>query len=53
MRLDGQLHASAALCPGKRLGTHNTAGWVGPRARLLRRGKPRTHRVKIPGSSSP
>jgi hypothetical protein len=45
MRLGGQLHASAALCPGKRPGTHSTAGWVRPRAGLVRRGKSRTHGV--------
>jgi hypothetical protein len=31
----GQLHAPAALHPGKRApGTHWTGGWVGPRAGL-------------------
>jgi hypothetical protein len=30
----GQCHAPAALLPKKRLGTHCTAGWVGPRAGL-------------------
>jgi hypothetical protein len=28
--MGGQLHAPAALPPGKRPGTHCTGGWVGP-----------------------
>jgi len=28
--VSGQRHASAALPPGKRPGTHCTGGWVGP-----------------------
>ena len=34
MEVGGQLHAPAALPPGKRLGTHCTGGWVGPRTGL-------------------
>jgi hypothetical protein len=32
MGMSGQRHASAALPPGKRTGTHFTGGWVSPRA---------------------
>jgi hypothetical protein len=35
----GQRHASAALYPRERPGTHCTGGWVGPRAGLNRCGK--------------
>jgi hypothetical protein len=31
--LGGQRHAVAALPSGKRLGTHCTAGWLGPHSR--------------------
>ena len=41
MGVDGQLHAPAALPPGKRAGTHCIRGWVGPRAGLDRCGKTR------------
>jgi hypothetical protein len=34
MRVGGQLHAPAALPPGKRPGTYCIGGWVGPRAGL-------------------
>jgi hypothetical protein len=35
MEVSGQLHAPAALTPGKEsLGTHWIGGWVGPRAVL-------------------
>jgi hypothetical protein len=34
MSVGGQLHAPAALPPGKRPGTHCIGGWVGPRAGL-------------------
>jgi hypothetical protein len=34
MRVGGELHASAALPPGKRLGIHCIGGWVGPRPGL-------------------
>jgi hypothetical protein len=34
MEVSGQLHASAALPPGKATGTHWIGGWVGPRAGL-------------------
>jgi len=37
----GQRHASAALYPRERLGTHCTGGWVGPWAGLDRCGKSR------------
>jgi hypothetical protein len=32
--MSGQLHALAALPPGKELGTHCIGGWVDPRAGL-------------------
>ena len=32
--VSGQQHASAALYPRERPGTHFTGGWVGPRAGL-------------------
>ena len=41
MRVGGQLHAPAALPPGKRPGTHCIGGWVGPRAGLGGCGKSR------------
>jgi hypothetical protein len=31
MRVGGELHAPAALSPGKRPGSHCRGGWVGPR----------------------
>jgi len=34
MVVNGQLHAPAALYPGKKVGVHSTAGWMGPRAGL-------------------
>jgi hypothetical protein len=34
MGKDGQRHASAALTPVKRPGTHCIGDWVGPRAGL-------------------
>jgi hypothetical protein len=34
MGVGGQLHAPAALPPGKIPGTHCIGGWVGPRAGL-------------------
>jgi hypothetical protein len=34
MGVGGQLHAPAALPPGKRPGTQCIGGWVGPRASL-------------------
>jgi len=35
MEVSGQLHAPAALLPGKKTpGTHRTGGWVNPRAVL-------------------
>jgi hypothetical protein len=35
MRVGGQLHAPAALSPGKRPSTHFIGGLVGPRAGLI------------------
>jgi len=34
MAVGGQRHATAALSPVRRPGTHCTGGWVGPRAYL-------------------
>jgi len=34
MEVSGQLHATAALPPGKQPRTHRTEGWVGPRPGL-------------------
>jgi hypothetical protein len=34
MVVSGQLHAPAALSPGKNVGIHSIAGWMGPRADL-------------------
>jgi len=34
MEVNGQLHAPAALAPGKAPVTQSTGGWVGPRAGL-------------------
>jgi hypothetical protein len=36
MSVDGQLHAPAALPPGKRPGTHCIGGWVDPQGRSER-----------------
>jgi hypothetical protein len=52
MGVGGQLHAPAALPPGKRPGTYCMGGWVGPRAGLDSCGKSRPHRDSIPGPSS-
>jgi hypothetical protein len=41
MRVGGQLHAPAALPPGKRPGTHCIGGWVGHRVGLDDCGKSR------------
>jgi hypothetical protein len=49
--MGGQLHASAALPPGKRPGTHCIGGWVGPRAGLDGCRKFSPHRDSIPGPS--
>jgi hypothetical protein len=46
-------HATAALPPGKRPGTHCTGGLVGSRAGLNRCRKCRPHWDSIPGPSSP
>jgi hypothetical protein len=48
MRVGGQLHAPAALPPGKRPGTHCIGGWVGPRAGLDGYEKSRPHLDSIP-----
>ena len=53
MRVGGQLHAPAALPPGKRPGTHCIVGWVGPRAGLDGCEKSRLYRDSIPGPFSP
>jgi hypothetical protein len=47
MEVSGQLHAPAALPPGKSPGTHWIAGWMGPRAVLnavVKRKIPSSHR---------
>jgi hypothetical protein len=44
MGVGGQRHASAALPPGKKPGTHCIGGWVGPRAGLDGCGKSRPYR---------
>jgi hypothetical protein len=48
MRVGGQLHAPAALPPGKRPSTHCIRCWVGPRADLDSCGKSRPHRDSAP-----
>jgi hypothetical protein len=48
-----QLHAPAALLPGKGPGTHCIRGWVGPMSGMNGCGKSRPHWYSIPGSSSP
>ena len=48
MGVSGQLHAPAALPPGKRPGTYCTGGWVDPRAGLDGCEKSRLHRDSIP-----
>ena len=53
MRVGGQLHAQAALLPGKRPGTHCIGGWLGPRADLDSCGKSRPHWDSNPEPSSP
>jgi hypothetical protein len=53
MGVDGQLHAPAALPPGKRPGTHGIEGWVGPRAGLDGCEKSRPHRDSILRPFSP
>jgi hypothetical protein len=53
MRVGGQLHAPAALPPGKRTGTHFIGGWVGSRADLDVCEKSRPYRDSVPGPSSP
>jgi hypothetical protein len=49
MGMGGQIHAPAALPPGKRPGTHCIGGWVGPKAGLNGYGKSRPNRDSIPG----
>ena len=46
--MNGQQHASAALYPRERPGTHFKGGWVDPKAGLDRCGKSRPHRDSIP-----
>jgi hypothetical protein len=53
MGVGGQLHAPAALAPGKRHGNHRTGGWVGPRVCLDGFEKSRPRRDSIPGPFSP
>ena len=53
MWVDVQRHATAALSPGKRTGTHCVGGGVGPRDGMDGGGKFLLHRVSIPGPSSP
>jgi hypothetical protein len=53
MGVCGQLHAPAALPPGKRPSTHCIGDWVGPRAGLDGCEKPHTLRDSIPEPSSP
>jgi hypothetical protein len=52
MEVSGQVHAPAALTPGKEpLGTHWVGGWVGPRAVLdtvVKRKIPSLHRESNP-----
>jgi hypothetical protein len=45
MVVDGYRHATAALPPGKRPGTHSIGVWVGPRAGLDGYEKSRPHRT--------
>jgi hypothetical protein len=53
MGVGGELHAPAALPPGKRTFTHCIGDWVGPRVGLDGCEKSRPHRDSIPGPSSP
>ena len=53
MSVGGQRHAPAALPPGKKPGTHCTAGCVGPRAGPNGCGKSRPQKYSIPGLFSP
>jgi hypothetical protein len=48
MGVGGQLHAPAALPPGKRPFTHCKGGWLSPRAGLDGCRKSRLHRDSIP-----
>jgi hypothetical protein len=48
MGVGGQLHAPAALPPGKRPGTHCIGGWVGPRSGLDGCKKSCSYRDSIP-----
>jgi len=52
MEEGGLDHDPAALPPGKRLNTHYTGGWVGPRAALYGCKKFRPHWDSIPGPSA-
>jgi hypothetical protein len=53
MLVGGQRHATAALPPGKRPGTHCIGGRVGLRARLDGCGKSRLHQDSLPGTVQP
>jgi hypothetical protein len=53
MGVGGQLHAPAALTPGKRPGTHFIGGWVGPRTGLDGCEKSCPYRDSISEPSSP
>jgi hypothetical protein len=53
MGVGGQRHAPASLPKGKRPGALFIGGWVGLRADLDGREKPRPHWDSIPGPSSP
>jgi len=48
MGVGRQLHAPAALTPGKRTGTHFTGGWVDARAGLDGCGKSRPTGIRSP-----
>ena len=48
MEAGGQRHTPAVLRPGKRVGTHCTGGWVGPRPILDGCGKYRPKGIRSP-----
>jgi hypothetical protein len=52
MGVRGKDHVPGALSPGKKPGTHCTAGWVGPGRGVDGDGKSRHHQDSIPGPSS-
>ena len=51
--MGGQSHASAALSPRKKNGTHCTGAWVGLKANLDRGGKSHFHQDSTPRPFSP